>query len=137
MTNLALHNHHLYANSYMQGYVMRKQHHIDEKQLLVSGAGATGPRNLKVVNKMRQPLPQGRLSPQLNKTLRRITLPGMNFNFLLLDVRNYTELPCSTKNCEHVCIALKVNSQADLSAACFCELGFTLDADGVTCSGGL
>ena len=67
MSNLALHNHHLYANSYMQGYVMRKQHHVDDKQVLVSGANATGPKNLKVVNKMRQPLPQSMLSSQLRK----------------------------------------------------------------------
>lgn len=59
MSNLALHNHFLYASSFMQDYVMRKQHHVDNKQVLVDHL--SDPINLKIVSKMRQPLPSGEL----------------------------------------------------------------------------
>ena len=59
VSNLALHNHFLYASSYLQDYIMRKQHHSTEKQVVVASDDVTGPRNIKIINKMRQPLPPG------------------------------------------------------------------------------
>ena len=44
-------------------------------------------------------------------------------------ISSIDELPCSIKNCSHLCIT------QNMTAQCLCELGFTLGSNGTSCDG--